>query len=91
MSQTNTFQIELEFVNVVFLEGLENRMARTKTSGSREENQRETQPTYGVDAGARSQATFGGRQMLSRHCIITAPLPPIHPIDKDRLGGDSGR
>ena len=45
------FQIELEFGSVVILRRGENRSTRRKTSRSKGENQQQTQPTYGVDAG----------------------------------------
>ena len=73
------FQIELEFGNVGFLRRGENRRTRRKTSRSKDENQQQTQPTFGAEfdsSGNRTRATLvgglRGRQMLN-HCAIPAP------------------
>ena len=46
------FQIASEFGSVGFLRRGENQSTRRKTSRSNGENQQQTQPTYGVDAGS---------------------------------------
>ena len=46
----SAFQIELEFGSVCFFRRGENRSTQRKTSWSKGENQRQTQPTYGIDA-----------------------------------------
>ena len=46
------FQIELELWKCWFLRRGENRSTRRKTSRGKGENQQQTQPTYGVDAGS---------------------------------------
>ena len=46
--RVRAFQIELE---VLVFEERENRSTRRKTSRSKGENQQQTQPTYGVNAG----------------------------------------
>ena len=53
---------------LVFEEG-ENRSTWKKTSRSKEENQQQTQPTYGVDAGIWTRATLVGGNR-SHHCTI---------------------
>ena len=50
----------------------ENRSTRRKTSRSKGENQQQTQPTYGVDAGIRTRATLVGGE-CSHLCAILAP------------------
>jgi len=45
----------------------ENRSTLRKTSWSKEENQQQTQPRYGVDAGIRTWATLVGGE-CSHHC-----------------------
>ena len=47
----------------------ENRSTRRKTSRSKGENQKQTQPTYGVDAGIWTRATLVGGER-SHHCAI---------------------
>ena len=49
--RVRAFQIELEFGNALVSEEGENRSIRRKTSWSKGENQQQTQPIYGVDAG----------------------------------------
>ena len=49
--RVRAFQIELEFGNALVFEEGGNRSIRRKTSWSKGENQQQTQPTYGVDAG----------------------------------------
>ena len=53
----------------------ENWITRRKTSRSKDENQQQTQPTYGVETGNRTRATLGGRRMLSPLRPLSAPLP----------------
>ena len=55
-----------------FLRGGENRSTRTKTSRRKGENQQQTQPTYGVDAGIWTRATLVGGE-CSHHCATLAP------------------
>ena len=45
LKRVRAFKIELEFGNVVFFRGEENRSAQRKTSRSRGENQQQTQHT----------------------------------------------
>ena len=52
-----------------FLRRGENRSTRRKTSRSKGENQQQTQPTYGVDAGIWTRATLVGGES-SHHCAI---------------------
>ena len=66
------FQIELEIGNVGFLRRGENRSTRRKTSGSKDENQQETQPTYDAESGNRTRVTWVGCES-SYHCSITVP------------------
>ena len=47
----------------------ENQSTRRKTSRSKGENQKQTEPTYRVDAGSWTQATLVGGE--SHHCAIT--------------------
>ena len=47
-----------------------------KTSRSKGENQQQTQPTYGVDVGIRTQATLVGGE-CSHHCATLAPRATI--------------
>ena len=56
-----------------FLRRGENWSTRRKTSRSKGENQQQTQPTYGVDAGILTQATLVGGER-SHHCATLAPL-----------------
>ena len=39
----------------------ENQSTGRKTSQSKDENQQQTQPTFDVESGNRTRATFGGR------------------------------
>ena len=55
------FLVELEFGNVGFFRRGENR----STSRSKGENQQQTQPTFGVDAGIWTPGNIGGRRALS--------------------------
>ena len=50
LKYVSMFQIELEFGSVGFLRRGENWSTQRKTSRSKGENQRQTQPTYGIDA-----------------------------------------
>ena len=70
-SSSTWFLVELEFGNVGFWGG-ENRSSRRKTSWSKGENQQQTQPTYGIDAGIWTRATLVGGQH-SHHCAIPCP------------------
>ena len=56
---------------LAFEEG-ENQSTRRKTSRSKGENQQQTQPTYGVDAGIWTRATLVGGE-CSHHCATLAP------------------
>ena len=61
--------------NCWFLRRGENRSTRRKRSGSKGENQQQTQPTYGVDAGIWTRATVVGGNSSA---LTTAPfLAPI--------------
>ena len=55
-----------------FLWREENRSTRKKTSGSREKNQQQTQPTYDAETGFRTRATLVGGE-CSHHYAIPAP------------------
>ena len=66
--------VELEFENVGFLG--ENRSARRKTSRSKGENQQQTQPTHGVDAGIWTRATLVGGER-SHRCAISCTIKGI--------------
>ena len=60
-----TLQIEY---NCYFLRRPENWSIRRKTSTrSKDENQQQTQPTYDAESRNRTQATIGGRRVLSLH------------------------
>ena len=61
-----------------FLRRGKNRSTRRKTSRSKGENQQQTQPTYGVDAGIWTRATLVGGE-CSHHCATLAPACP--PFD----------
>ena len=54
-----------------FLRKGENRSTRRKTSRGKGEDQQQTQPTYGVDAGIRTRATLVGGG-CSQHCATLA-------------------
>ena len=54
-----------------FLSRGENQSTRRKTSWSKEENQQQTQPTYGIDARFQTQATLVGGE-CSHHCPTLA-------------------
>ena len=60
-SSSTWFLVELEFEKCWFLRRGE------KASRSKGENQRQTQPTYGVDAGIWTRATLVGGE-CSHHC-----------------------
>ena len=60
-----------------FLRRGENRSTRRKTSRGKGENQQQTQPTYGVDAGIWTRATLVGGE-CSHHCAIFAPQKTLH-------------
>ena len=60
-------------LEVLVFEERENRSTRRKTSRSREENQQQTQPTYGVNAGIWTRATLVGGER-SHYCATLAPL-----------------
>ena len=51
LKSVRAFQIELEFGSVGFCGEGENRSTRGKATGSKGDNQQQTQPTYVVDAG----------------------------------------
>ena len=67
----NCFQVELEFGNVGFCGGRKTGAPGEKPL-SRDDNQQQTQPTYGVNAGHRTQATLVGDEFFY-HCAIPAP------------------
>ena len=48
-----------------------------KTSGSRDENQQQTQPTYDTEFGNRTRATLVGGE-CSHHCAIPVPFITFH-------------
>ena len=60
----------------------ENRSTRGKISRSKGENQQQTQPTYGVDAGIRTQASFVGGG-CSHHCATIASGPLLLPSKRN--------
>ena len=70
LKRVRAFKIELEFGNVVFFRGEENRSAQRKTSRSKGENQQQTQPTYGVDARIRTWATLVGGECSHLYAIL---------------------
>ena len=57
-----------------FLRRGENRSTQRKTSQSKGENQKQTQPTYGVDARIRTRTTLVGGECC-HHCDTLAPAP----------------
>ena len=66
------FQMELESGNVGFLGGRKSRRTRRKNPQSKDENQKNTQPTYDVGCGNRTRAIFVGGN-CSHHYAIPAP------------------
>ena len=78
MKRVRGFQIELEFGSVGFQRRKENRSNRRKTSRSKEENQQQTQPTYGVDARIWARATLVGGECF-HYCPTLAPLQLTTP------------
>ena len=60
-------------LEMLVFEERENRSTQRKTSQSKGENQQQTQPTYGVDAGSWTLATLVGGER-SHHCATLAPL-----------------
>ena len=67
------FQIELEFGNVGFC-GERKTVIPGENSRNRDENQKQTQPTYDAEIGNRTRAAstlVGGE--CSHHCAIPAP------------------
>ena len=56
---------------LVFVEG-EKPEYPEKNPRSRDENQQQTQPTYGTETGNRNRATLVGGE-CSHHCAIPAP------------------
>ena len=69
---STSFLVKLEFGNVS-LWGEGNTVKRTsrKTSRSKGENQQQTQPSYGADAGIWNQATLVGGECF-HHCATPA-------------------
>ena len=65
------FQIEMEFGNVGFFGGRKTRVPREINPWSRDENQKQTQPTYDVKSWNQTQATLVGGE-CSHHCAIPA-------------------
>jgi len=65
------FQIELEFRSIVFWgEGKTGVPGENWTSRSKEENQQQTQHTYGVDVGIRTLATLVGGSGVTINRIL---------------------
>ena len=69
--RVRAFQIEKEFVIVGFWGEEKMEVPGEKSSRSKGENQQQTQPTYGVDAGIWTRATLMGASTY-----ITGPLLP---------------
>ena len=63
-----------------FLRREENRSTRRKTSRSKGENQQQTQPTYGVDAGIWTQATLVGGECSHHYATLAPPVSPTIQI-----------
>ena len=53
---------------------MENQSARRETSQSNAENQRQIQPTYGVDAGIWTRVTLVGASVLTTAPPLLAEL-----------------
>ena len=68
-SSSTLFLVELEFGNVGFWGEGKTGVPGKKPSRSKEENQQQTQPTYGVDAEIWTRATWVGGE-CSHHCAI---------------------
>ena len=64
-SSSTWFLVEIEFGNVGFWREGKTGVPGEKISRSKGENQQQTQPTYGVDAGIWTWATLRGRRALS--------------------------
>ena len=64
------FQIELEFRSVDFCKGRET-AEHGENPRSKDENQKQTQPTYDAGSGNRTQATLMESER-SHHCAISA-------------------
>ena len=80
-------------LEVLVLRRGENRSTRRKTSRSKDENQKQTQPTYDTESGNRTWATLVGGE-YSHHCAIPAPRSPtpcsplpktLLPLSRDRV------
>ena len=69
------FRIELEFGVLVFVEGGKPENPE-KNPRSRDENQRQTQPTCDAGSGNRTRAAAVGGER-SHHCAIPAPLQGV--------------
>ena len=68
----DTFQARIGIWKCWFLRRWENWSSQRKTSWSREENQKQTQPTYDAGSGKRTRNTLAGGEH-SHHCAIPAP------------------
>ena len=77
--RVRAFQIELEFGSVGFWGEGKNGVPGEKTSRSKGDNQQQTQPTYGVDAGSWTPATLVGGER-SHHCATLSPHSFSHSI-----------
>ena len=71
-SSSTWLLVELEFGDAGFWGEGENRSTWRKTSRSKGENQQQTQPTYGIDAGIWTRATPVGGE-CSHHYATLAP------------------
>ena len=69
----------------------ENRSTLGKTSRSKGENQQQTQPTYGVNAGSWTRATLVGGE-CSQHCATLAVSSEQNEkIERSRVNEVSGQ
>ena len=72
-SSSTWFLVELEFRNAGFCGEGNTGAPGEKPLGARGENQQQTQPTHGVDAGIWTRATLVGDECF-HHCATLAPL-----------------
>ena len=77
--RVRAFQIESEFGSVGFWGEGKTGVPGEKTFRSKRENQQQTQPTYGVDAGIWTRATLVGGER-SHHCATLAPWKRSKPF-----------
>ena len=74
---STTFLVKLEFGNVsLWGEGNTVNCSSRKTSQSKGENQQQTQPTYGINAGIWNQASLVGGKWF--HYCVTLPSPSFN-------------